>query len=127
MVQKYKLEKPGKPTKPSQRLTVSAANCRSGSFCGSGKRIWLAPAFGASRDDVYKVLREHNVFCRKYFYPLISDYPCYRQLATAARENLVSAVTASEEVLCMPFYGDLEPADIEEICSIIRDIPSQNC
>ena len=80
-------------------------------------------SFGVDRDEVYQVLNEYNVKCRKYFYPLISDYPCYKQLATANRELLKNAVTASDEVLCLPLYGELSESAVLTICDIIKEIP----
>ena len=79
-------------------------------------------AFGADRDEVCGVLQKHNVFCRKYFYPLISDYPCYNQLLTASPKGLQNSVSASEEVLCLPFYGELSEADAQTICRIIKSV-----
>jgi dTDP-4-amino-4,6-dideoxygalactose transaminase len=32
-------------------------------------------SLGATRDDLYARLREHNVFARRYFYPLLCDWP----------------------------------------------------
>ena len=76
--------------------------------------------FGASRDDVYLHLKEHNVFARKYFFPLTSDYPCYRQLASAHDGSLPNARKASAEVLCLPFYGELDAGTVTKICAILR-------
>lgn len=77
--------------------------------------------FGAHRDDVYEYLKTYNVHARKYFYPLISDYPCYRQLPTASNKLLETAKVVSEEVLCLPFYGDLSESDVSTICEIIKE------
>lgn len=76
--------------------------------------------FGATRDDVYAYLREYNVHARKYFYPLTSDYPCYRQLASAHDGSLANARLAAEEVLCLPFYGALERDQVATICDLIK-------
>ena len=76
--------------------------------------------FGKSRDEVFNSLRAVNVYARKYFYPLISDYPCYAALPSAQDEKLQSARAASEEVLCLPFYGDLTESEVIEICSLIK-------
>ena len=76
--------------------------------------------FGISRDEVYKRLREYNVYARKYFYPLCSDYPCYRNLPSAGPANLPVAKKVVDEVLCLPLYGELAIASVERICEIIR-------
>lgn len=78
--------------------------------------------FGATRDEVYAHLREHNVYARKYFYPLTSDYPCYHQLPSAHDGSLVNAKLASDEVLCLPFFGRLLAEEVEQICAIIKAV-----
>jgi len=77
--------------------------------------------FGIPRDEVYKRLREYNVYARKYFYPLCSDYPCYRNLPSASPANLPVAKKVVDEVLCLPLYGELPLSAVEKICDIIRD------
>jgi len=79
-----------------------------------------AKEFGATRDDVYTHMREHNVHARKYFYPLTSDYPCYHQLPSAHDGSLVNAKQASDEVLCLPFYGQLKVDEVAQICTLIK-------
>jgi dTDP-4-amino-4,6-dideoxygalactose transaminase len=76
--------------------------------------------FGISRDEVYKRLREYNVYARKYFYPLCSDYPCYKDLPSADPANLPVAKRVVDEVLCLPLYGELAISSVEKICEIIR-------
>jgi dTDP-4-amino-4,6-dideoxygalactose transaminase len=76
--------------------------------------------FGINRDNVYDNLRSYNVHARKYFYPLISDYPCYSQLSTANDDVLINSRIISEEVLCLPFYSELTELDILKICEIIK-------
>ena len=78
--------------------------------------------FGVSRDEVYKRLREYNVFARKYFYPLCSEYPCYRDLPSADPANLPVAQKVVSEVLCLPLYGDLPVSSVERICGIIESL-----
>ena len=29
------------------------------------------------RDDIYEMLKQHDIFTRKYFYPLTSEFQCY--------------------------------------------------
>lgn len=75
--------------------------------------------FGRSRDFIYDKFKEYNVFTRKYFFPLCSDYPCYRHLPSAA-SNLPIAHKVAKDVLCMPLYGDLSANDIEQVCNILK-------
>lgn len=81
-----------------------------------------AAEFGHSRDEVYAILREHNVFARKYFFPLTSEYTCYRNLSSARVELLPNAHRVANEVLCLPYYGDLREDQISGICEIIRGL-----
>ncbi|MEH2228727.1 MAG: DegT/DnrJ/EryC1/StrS family aminotransferase [Nostoc sp.] len=78
--------------------------------------------FGRSRNYVYQKLKEYNVFTRKYFSPLCSDYPCYKQLPSASIANLPVANIVAQQVLSLPLYGDLTPDEIEKICSILLEI-----
>ncbi len=73
-----------------------------------------------SRDALYQNLRENNIYARRYFYPLISDFPMYRGLPSANKENLPVATDIALKVLCLPIYHDLTSIDIEKIVSIIK-------
>lgn len=76
--------------------------------------------FNVSRDDVYDMLKEYNVFARKYFYPICSDFKPYRSLKSSSKDNLKVADDIKNKVLCLPYYGDLELADVYKICEIIN-------
>ena len=78
--------------------------------------------FGRSRDEVYNELREYNVFTRKYFYPLCSDYTCYKHLPSATDANLPVARRVVQEVMSLPLYGELGNAAAEKISEIVRHI-----
>lgn len=84
-----------------------------------------AEKFGASRDEVYEHLRQFNVYSRKYFYPLISHYPCYKQLPSADKGALSVAETVSKEVLCLPFFGELADEEVARICELILAVPNR--
>ena len=72
------------------------------------------------RDAVYEKLAAHNIFARKYFYPLVSDYACYAgQFDTA---NYPVAARMANGVLTLPCYADLPLAEVERICDIIRGV-----
>lgn len=80
--------------------------------------------FGKSRDYVYEKLKEYNVFGRKYFYPLCSNYPCYKDLESADSSRLPVANKVVDEVLCLPLYGELSVNDVENICNILKSFKS---
>ena len=76
--------------------------------------------FGRGRDYVYEELKKYNVFARKHFHPLCSDYSCYKHLPSSRKENLHVANKVVKEVLCMPLYGGLTASDVEKICNILK-------
>jgi dTDP-4-amino-4,6-dideoxygalactose transaminase len=82
--------------------------------------------FGISRDDLYDCLKAYNIFTRKYFYPLCSQFQCYRQHSSAASDNLPVAESISKKVLNLPLYGNLSSQDINRICDILGHIRIQN-
>jgi len=81
--------------------------------------ILVEDDYPISRDDLYHKLKESNIHPRRYFYPLISDFPMYRGLPSAHKDNLSAAATAAEKVLCLPIYPALETAQIDTIINII--------
>ncbi|HQG77882.1 MAG TPA: DegT/DnrJ/EryC1/StrS family aminotransferase [Bacteroidales bacterium] len=78
--------------------------------------------FGLSRDEVYEKLKEHNVYGRRYFYPLISQFPVYRNLPSSGAENLPVATRVAEQVICLPIYPALEMGSVHYICDLIKNM-----
>jgi len=76
--------------------------------------------FGKSRNYVHEQFKKYNVFTRKYFYPLCSEYPHYKNLPSSKKTNLPVAHKVVNEVLSMPFYGGLSVSDTEKICNILK-------
>ena len=81
--------------------------------------ILVGPGFALGRDGLYHRLREHGVMARRYFYPLISDFPMYRGLPSADAARLPVARAASDQVLCLPIYPALAGEDVERIAAIV--------
>lgn len=75
--------------------------------------------YSMSRDDLYFKMKEQGVLCRRYFYPLISNFPTYRGLPTANKENLPLANKMANEVLCLPMHHGLSEEDINRVINII--------
>jgi dTDP-4-amino-4,6-dideoxygalactose transaminase len=70
------------------------------------------------REALYKRLREFNVFTRRYFFPLCSEYEFYRHLQSSRPENLPVAHQAAREVLCLPYFGSLGTEIAHRICDL---------
>jgi dTDP-4-amino-4,6-dideoxygalactose transaminase len=76
--------------------------------------------FGRTRDEVYNEMRENNFFCRRYFYPLISQFPTYKGLESAQSGKMRFAERTANQILCLPIYPDLEISTINSICNLIN-------
>ncbi len=81
--------------------------------------ILVEADYPISRDDLYLKLKDNGIHPRRYFYPLISDFPMYRGLPSAYRDNLPVATVAAQKVLCLPIFPALETSQIETITRLI--------
>lgn len=82
--------------------------------------ILVQPDYPLSRDALYQKLKDHGIYARRYFYPLISDFPMYRSMPSAQRDNLPVAADASLKVLCLPIYPNLQLQELQRVINIIR-------
>ena len=73
--------------------------------------------YGADRDQIFEALKEHNIFARKYFYPCVNSYQCYRELFQA--EDTPVAARIASQVLTLPLYADMPVEVADEICDVI--------
>jgi dTDP-4-amino-4,6-dideoxygalactose transaminase len=76
-------------------------------------------SFGKSRDDVYEELKKHRIFGRRYFYPLISQFPTYKGLESAKPGKMPVAEGITNKVICLPLYPDLELDIVNKIIDTI--------
>lgn len=83
--------------------------------------ILVRAHYPISRDDLYQRLKDVGIHPRRYFYPLISNFPMYRGLPSAHTENLPVATVAAQQVLCLPIYPDLEMSVVDKIARFIAD------
>ena len=79
-----------------------------------------AEEYGKTRDELYEQLKTYNIFGRRYFYPLISQFPCYSQLSSAKSDNLPVATSMAKKILCLPIYPNLDPEVVSMVCEIIK-------
>lgn len=103
--------------------TVSGIHCLDGSYEKVANYayfpILVKPEFPLERDQLNEVLKEHGIFARRYFYPLISEFSMYQSFPSSLPSNLPCATKATKQVLCLPIYPDLEHEVVDEICTII--------
>ncbi|MCH5229172.1 MAG: DegT/DnrJ/EryC1/StrS family aminotransferase [Muribaculaceae bacterium] len=76
--------------------------------------------YGLSRDALYEKLKERNIFGRRYFYPLISEFSTYSGLPSAAKENLPVANKLARTVLCLPMHPNLSEEDVDRIIEVVK-------
>ena len=76
--------------------------------------------FGISRDELYSKMKEQGVLSRRYFYPLISNFPTYRGLRSASKENLPIGNRMASEVLCLPMHHALNEVELDMILSFFN-------
>jgi dTDP-4-amino-4,6-dideoxygalactose transaminase len=79
--------------------------------------ILVESDYSLSRDALYQKLKDNGINGRRYFYPLITDFPMYRALPSSLPSNLPVASAAAKKVLCLPIYPEL---DVESQLRIIE-------
>ena len=74
--------------------------------------------YGISRDELYENLIRENIYTRKYFYPLTTEYQCYKGRFNKSETPV--ALEISNKVLTLPMYADLTKRQVTMICDKIR-------
>jgi dTDP-4-amino-4,6-dideoxygalactose transaminase len=83
--------------------------------------ILVEDAYPETRDQVFQRLRDHKIFARRYFFPLISEFPMYRGLQSAEPSNLPVATDVAQRVICLPIYPGLAVEQQERIVGLVLD------
>ncbi|OFY88320.1 MAG: aminotransferase [Bacteroidetes bacterium RIFCSPLOWO2_12_FULL_31_6] len=83
--------------------------------------------YGISRDELYEQLKEQNIYSRRYFYPLISNFPTYKNYLSSSKKLLPVANHLSEQVLCLPLYANLEIETAKTIVDFIQFFSKNKC
>lgn len=76
--------------------------------------------FGMSRDHLYEELKKYNVYARRYFYPLLNDFACYRSVSIT--DPLPVARSVAQRIMTLPIFSELTESDVETICRIIMSL-----
>lgn len=75
--------------------------------------------YGMSRDSLYEKMKENDIYGRRYFYPLISQFATYRGLDSASKKNLPVSHEIADSVICLPMHHTLSEENIQKIVNII--------
>jgi dTDP-4-amino-4,6-dideoxygalactose transaminase len=82
--------------------------------------ILIGEEYPLTRDELYEKLKDNHIYARRYFYPLISELPMYKEFSSSDPIKLPVALKASLQVLCLPIYPALESMEQKKIAAIIR-------
>lgn len=81
--------------------------------------IFVSEEYGVSRDDLYALLQKHNIYGRRYFYPLISTFSAYKGLDSANPANLPVAHKLASQVLCLPMFATLDDEGVNRVIEVV--------
>jgi dTDP-4-amino-4,6-dideoxygalactose transaminase len=84
--------------------------------------ILINQEYPISRDALYEKLKNNNIYSRRYFYPLLTNFEMYKKMPSAQKENLPIASHIAEQVLCLPIYPDLSLLEQDRIIDIIKGV-----
>ena len=83
--------------------------------------ILVDSSYPLSRDALFDHLATHQIHGRRYFHPLISSLPMYKDLPSANPTNLPVANRVAEQVICLPIYPNLEYKTVDFIAGLIAE------
>jgi len=82
--------------------------------------IIIEEDFPFTRNQIYDEFKKYNIFTRKYFYPICSDYEIYKNLESSSVNNLPVANNLKNKILCLPLYGNLDKKSVMKICDLFK-------
>ena len=106
---------------PLATFTLIACAAAAAGAAFAATPVLVRPDYPLRRDALFERLRTHGILARRYFYPLISDFPMYHDMPSAAADNLPVARAASEQVICLPIHPALTEADVEAVIACVTD------
>ena len=83
--------------------------------------ILIREDYPVDRDTLFKRMADIGVNARKYFFPLITEFPAYKNLRPKNSLSLPNAKKASGQILCLPIYPDLELKNVAKICDFLSN------
>lgn len=87
--------------------------------------LFIGADLNCSRDELYAALKNQGIMARRYFFPLISDFPVYSGLASANPDNLPVARRLANQVLCLPIYAGLAAEDQQRVINVVLNVAAK--
>ena len=82
--------------------------------------ILVGESYALSRDDLYQKLKDNGIYARRYFYPLISEFPMYKDIPSAKLSNLPAAAEIARKVLCLPIFPELTEQQARHVQLVVN-------
>lgn len=79
--------------------------------------VIITEEYPLTRDELFDKLKDNNVFARKYFYPIVNEFNCYKNIYDSNETPIAKYV--SDRVITLPIYGDIDLEVVREVCKII--------
>ncbi len=80
----------------------------------------IAEEFGRGRDQIHEELKVENIFSRKYFHPICTDFEPYKNEKIVSVHQFSNASLLKNQVLCLPFHSGVTDEYIDVISRVIR-------
>jgi dTDP-4-amino-4,6-dideoxygalactose transaminase len=96
-------------------IKPDAEQCNYGYF-----PIFVDEEYPLTRDQLYDKLKERGINARRYFYPLITDFPMYSKIQKTSKHVLNVSNGVADKVICLPIYPDLSEVDQQFIIDAIK-------
>ena len=82
--------------------------------------IFVDDEYPLTRDQLYSKLKDSGINGRRYFYPLLTEFPIYKNLLKKQEVDLSIAKEASKRVICLPIYSEMDFKTVEQVLDLIK-------
>jgi dTDP-4-amino-4,6-dideoxygalactose transaminase len=83
--------------------------------------ILVGDTYPLSRDSLYEYLKTKQIFSRRYFFPLITDFSMYQTGNDEKILMLPNAQSAAQRILCLPIYPELSTDEQSRVIQSLLD------
>ncbi|WP_042699468.1 DegT/DnrJ/EryC1/StrS family aminotransferase [Methanocorpusculum bavaricum] len=79
--------------------------------------ILIEEEYELTRDQVCDKLAENEIYARKYFYPIVTEYSCYKGKSGFPNDSVAKDV--SMKVICLPLYDTMDVSIVDKISALL--------